>query len=106
MICDIVCNKINIFFFVAGPTGGHPIRTITNISQRPFPDAMFTSHLRDLESLRRKSSPLSLSASHSHYANGNLGTALASSAGALDSHGGYKPNAPQIQGKTCCLQLF
>jgi hypothetical protein len=81
---------------ISGPTGTHPIRTIS--AMRPFPDSMFTNHLRDLSSVRRKSSPLSISASHSHHANGNFESGLGSSVGALEFQG-YKPNAPQIQGE-------
>jgi hypothetical protein len=81
---------------VSGPTGNHPIRTIS--AMRPFPDSMFTNHLRDLSTVRRKSSPLSISASHTHHANGNYDSGLGSTVGALEFQG-YKPNAPQIQGE-------
>lgn len=73
----------------SGPNGGHQFRAL-GIGQRPFLDhTPFTSHLRDLETFRRKAphTPLSNISNHS-------------SINGLNSDcQGYKPNAPQVHGK-------
>lgn len=81
---------------ISGPNGGHPFRTL-GIGQRPFLDSSFSSHLRDLETFRRKATPLtSIPAPNSNA----TVHSTSSTNGLINSDcQGYKPNAPQIQGK-------
>ncbi|XP_037921502.1 protein lozenge isoform X2 [Hermetia illucens] len=70
------------------PTGGHQFRAL-GLGQRPFLDAPFSSHFRELESFRRKAPVPSLAP---------LGSNHSSSNSTINSDcQGYKPNAPQIQ---------
>lgn len=80
------------FLFFLGVNGSHPFRTL-GIGQRPYLDASFTTHLRDLEPFRRKPpaiASISSSALTTHSPSNGIAT--------TDCQG-YKPNAPQIQGK-------
>lgn len=74
--------------FISGPNNGSQFRAL-GLGQRPFLDAPFTTHLRDLESFRRKAphTPISNFGSHS------------TSNGVNSDCQGYKPNAPQVHGK-------
>ena len=84
-------NEFCLRFSILGPNTGHPFRTL-GIGQRPFLDAPFTSHLSDLETFRRKAPAITpISSALSSHSPSN-GTATADCQG-------YKPNAPQIQGK-------
>lgn len=78
-----------------GPNGNHAFRSL-GIGQRPFIDSSFSSRLRDLESFRRKAPPLS-----SIQPQSNTNPTVHSSTNGLITSDcqGYKPNAPQIQGK-------
>lgn len=81
-----------IFVFQLGPNGQHPFRTL-NIGQRPFLDSSFSSHLRDLESFRRKAPVIPTT-------NATTSSTHPTTNGLISSDcQGYKPNAPQIQGK-------
>lgn len=75
-------------FVLTGPNNGSQFRAL-GLGQRPFLDAPFTTHLRDLESFRRKAphTPISNFAGHS------------TSNGISSDCQGYKPNAPQVHGK-------
>lgn len=77
-----------LLFHRTGPNNGSQFRAL-GLGQRPFLDAPFTTHLRDLESFRRKAphTPISNFSSHS------------TSNGINSDCQGYKPNAPQIHGK-------
>lgn len=80
----------------SGPNGAHPFRTL-GLGQRPFIDSSFTSHLRDLETFRRKVPPLT-----AIQPTANVNTTVHSTTNSLIGSSdcqGYKPNAPQIQGK-------
>ncbi|XP_055682609.1 protein lozenge [Lutzomyia longipalpis] len=89
------------------PTGGHQYRAL-GLGQRPFLDAPFPSHLRELESYRRKAptsssnqlpsapSAASLGPSGSQSSSSSTNGIL-SSASTIDCQDHYKPNAPQIQ---------
>lgn len=82
----------SILILIPGPNAGHPFRTL-GIGQRPFLDAPFTTHLRDLETFRRKApaiTPITSSALSSHSPSNGITS---------NDCQGYKPNAPQIQGK-------
>lgn len=70
----------------AGPNGGHQFRAL-GLGQRPFLDAPFTSHLRDLETFRRKAPLTPISGNHP------------TTNGISPDCQGYKPNAPQVHGK-------
>lgn len=76
-------------YLFIGPTGGHQFRAL-GLGQRPFLDAPFTSHLRDLETFRRKSSHTPITTLSSHHTTIN---------GLNSDCQGYKPNAPQVHGK-------
>lgn len=78
---------------ILGPNGGHPFRTL-GIGQRPFLDSSFSSHLRDLESIRRKAAPIT------SVPTAPISNPTSTTNGLINSDcQGYKPNAPQIQGK-------
>lgn len=88
-IINRICANLKL-----GPNGSHPFRTL-GIGQRPFMDSSFSSHLRDLETFRRKAPPLApIPASNSTAAVHSTTNGLINS----DCQG-YKPNAPQIQGR-------
>lgn len=77
---------------IAQPTGTHQLRTFS-LNQRLMDTQPY---LRDLEPFRRKSlSQLNNNSSSNQGSNTNVSASLECSA----SSGGYKPNAPQIQGK-------
>lgn len=90
--------EINFIFFYFNlfsvPNGSHPFRTL-GIGQRPFLEAPFTSHLRDLD-FRRKAPPLTTITTSINNTPG--GHPLSNGLSSSDCQG-YKPNAPQIQGK-------
>ncbi|XP_059616740.1 protein lozenge isoform X2 [Phlebotomus argentipes] len=101
--------KFNDLRFVGrsgrGPTGGHQYRAL-GLGQRPFLDAPFTGHLRELEPYRRKtpatssinqlpSAPTaSMGVSGGHTSPSSNG--IPSSSSTVDCQDHYKPNAPQI----------
>lgn len=78
------------FFYFIGPTPGHQFRAI-GIGQRPYLDPSFTTHLRELETFRRKAPITSLTPSLTSHSNSNGN----SNSDCQD----YKLNAPQVQGK-------
>ncbi|XP_055844943.1 protein lozenge [Episyrphus balteatus] len=73
------------------PTGGHQYRAV-GLGQRPFLDPPFYSHVRELETLRRKAPTTgsSLAPLASNHSSSN------STMNSPDGQG-YKPNAPHIQ---------
>lgn len=90
-----------VCFNLIGPNNNHPFRAL-GIGQRPFLDQTFSSHLRDLETFRRKVPAItSISASNSNTAVHSTTNGLISS----DCQG-YKPNAPQISGKLCSIRRW
>lgn len=78
-----------------GPNGNHSFRAL-GLSQRTFLEAPFSSHLRDLDTYRRKATSSAITSSSS---NSNVHSA---SNGLMNIDcQGYKLNAPpQIQGKS------
>lgn len=82
-----------------GPNGGHQFRTL-GLSQRPFLETPFTNHLRDLESYRRKAPLTAISPVSNHHTSSSNGLT-----NSTDCQG-YKPNAPQIQGRRFSYFLF
>lgn len=102
---SIFLQSFHFYFLrclIAVPNGPLPFRTM-GISQRPFLDTPFTSHLRDLD-FRRKAPPLTAITTSIN----NTSTMHVPSNGLSSSSSdcqGYKPNAPQIQGKIPSLCL-
>lgn len=93
-ITNRICANLKL-----GPNGSHPFRTL-GIGQRPFLDSPFSSHLRDLETFRRKAPPLAAI----QAPNTNAAAVHSTTNGLMSSDcQGYKPNAPQIQGKLSIL---
>lgn len=101
---SIDLTEFTIFFFFftffslieLGPNGQLPFRAM-GIGQRPFIDSSsFSSHLRDLETYRRKAPAITSIPS----TNTNTISTHQTTNGLLNSDcQGYKPNAPQISGK-------
>lgn len=99
LLLGMIWQKLIFFFFFcfnlfSVPNGSHPFRTL-GIGQRPFLEAPFTSHLRDLD-FRRKAPPLTAITTSINNTPG--GHPLSNGLSSSDCQG-YKPNAPQIQGK-------
>lgn len=106
--CISLCSKL-------GPTGGHQYRAL-GLGQRPFLDAPFTGHLRELEPYRRKvptssanqlpSAPTAASMGPSGSHSSSSSNGLPSSSSTIDCQDHYKPNAPQIHGKSIFSPAF
>uniref|UniRef100_A0A1A9WCC0 Runt domain-containing protein n=1 Tax=Glossina brevipalpis TaxID=37001 RepID=A0A1A9WCC0_9MUSC len=88
------------------PPGGHQFRAF-GLAQRPYPDATFSSHFRELGSLHRVSRSSAVTANVTVAPTSSTGPNLpqltsnhSSSSSTINSDcQGYKPNATHIQGK-------
>ena len=89
--------------FFTDPPPGHQLRPLT-FGQRPFLDAPFTNHLRELETFRRKPTVPNLATPSSITSNNsNSNPTIPSECQE------YKPNAPQMSGKlhsSCDKRIF
>ncbi|KAI9590469.1 hypothetical protein GQX74_008636 [Glossina fuscipes] len=89
-----------------GPPGGHQFRAF-GLAQRPYPDATFSSHFRELGSLHRVSRSSAVTANVTVAPTSSTGPNLpqlasnhSSSSSTINSDcQGYKPNATHIQGQ-------
>uniref|UniRef100_A0A1B0C6D4 Runt domain-containing protein n=1 Tax=Glossina palpalis gambiensis TaxID=67801 RepID=A0A1B0C6D4_9MUSC len=87
-----------------GPPGGHQFRAF-GLAQRPYPDATFSSHFRELGSLHRVSRSSAVTANVTVAPTSSTGPNLpqlasnhSSSSSTINSDcQGYKPNATHIQ---------